>query len=154
MFVSMCVGFVPPLSTAWRIAPFASPAGVAFGSYQWAVICLHACALANERPAPRLRVCVSLPLTACAPSFVSTVALGFIFSHSPPTLSFCSPTTRTSLLRRADQRSTRSPLRSARRKHPRHQGETPRAVPFLSHHAQAYLLLICMLLPPRCQQGG
>jgi len=53
-----------------------------------------------------------------------------------PSPSFCSPQ------RRADQRSTRSTRRSARRKHPRHQGETPRSrscrAPFLSHHAQAY----------------
>jgi hypothetical protein len=42
--------------------PFTSPAGVAvLGWYPRAVICSRVCALANERPAPRLCACVSPP---------------------------------------------------------------------------------------------
>ena len=52
-------------SASWAWCPFVSPANVAvLGWYPWAVICSHVCALANERPAPRLCVCVSPPITA------------------------------------------------------------------------------------------
>jgi hypothetical protein len=85
-------------------------------------------ALADERPAVTpMRV-----LRPPSPPLRWAVSRAFFFSHSPPSLSFCSPPTRAPQQRRGDQRSPRSTRRSARRKTPPtplKPGETPRSHP-------------------------
>lgn len=89
-FSSLTSGFVPLRSPLHGVLPpFASPAGVAvLGWYVWAVICSHVCALANERPAPRLCACVSPPTTltayvGCFFAFASQHSLALSTSFHP-----------------------------------------------------------------------